>query len=45
MANRIPCIPTTKVNSKVVLAAVHKRLRLLDETYQVGADRGWVCEL
>jgi hypothetical protein len=33
MTNRVPCIPTTKVNSSEVLAAVHKRLRLLDETY------------
>jgi DNA-binding transcriptional ArsR family regulator len=34
MAKRVPCIPTTKVNSTEVLAAVRKRLRLLDETYR-----------
>jgi Mn-dependent DtxR family transcriptional regulator len=33
MVKRVPCIPTTKVNSSKVLGAVHKRLRLLEETY------------
>lgn len=33
MTNRIPCIPTAKVNCHAVLTAANERLRLLEKTY------------